>query len=132
MSILALDSSAVLAILLEEPEAEMCSQRLVDASYAVISAANALECALRLGRDRADDRSGVLDAFIDRLGVEVRGMDLAQYRAARAAFSAFGKGRHPAGLNFGDCFAYALAKTLDAPLLFVGQDFARTDIASAL
>ena len=132
MTLLVVDSSALLAILFQETQSEACARCLVGASRVLISAANALECALKLGGDPAYDRSAELDPFLNRIGIEVREVDLAQYRAARAAHLAYGRGRHPARLNFGDCFAYALAKTLDAPLLFVGDDFSRTDIACAL
>jgi len=74
-----------------------------------------------------------VDKFLDRYAVELRSVDETQLRIARIAFDRFGKGRgHPARLNFGDCFAYALAKSLGAPLLYKGDDFAHTDIAAAL
>ena len=132
MTLLVLDSSAVMAILFDEPPASACITRLLDADAPIMSVASALECALVLSRDVSRDRVQELDAFIDQTGVELRPVDLAQYRAARAAFLAYGKGRHPARLNFGDCFAYALAKTIDAPLLFVGDDFRKTDIMAAI
>lgn len=73
----------------------------------------------------------MLDDFISRAGIELISVDVEQGRAAREAFSRFGKGRHPAGLNFGDCFAYALAKVLGEPLLCKGVDFGRTDVRLA-
>ena len=73
-----------------------------------------------------------LDAFLDGLDVVVIAVSLRQARIARDAYRQYGRGNHPAGLNFGDCFAYALAKERDLPLLFKGDDFARTDVRSAL
>ena len=73
-----------------------------------------------------------LDLFLDRAEVELVPVDVEQAREARRAFSRFGKGRHPAGLNFGDCFSYALARVLGAPLLFKGDDFAKTDLTPCL
>ena len=70
-----------------------------------------------------------LDRFIERAGIVVAGVDLEQGKVARDAFSRFGKGRHAAALNFGDCFSYALARVLGEPLLFKDEDFARTDVA---
>ena len=72
-----------------------------------------------------------LDAFVRESGAEIVPFDLPQLRAAQEAYRRFGKGRHPAGLNFGDCMSYALARVCDEPLLYKGGDFARTDIASA-
>ena len=79
----------------------------------------------RRGSERDMDR---LDALLQTLVMTVTPVDLRQARLARAAFLVYGKGRHPAGLNFGDCFSYALAKAFDAPLLFIGDDFSKTDI----
>jgi ribonuclease VapC len=71
-----------------------------------------------------------LDLFVDRAGIELVSVDAEQGQVARSAFSRFGKGRHPAGLNFGDCFAYALARVLGEPLLYKGDDFPQSDVAS--
>ena len=73
-----------------------------------------------------------LDRVLQTAAIELRPVDELQARLAREAFLRFGKGRHPAGLNFGDCFSYALARTLDAPLLFVGDDFGQTDVRVAM
>jgi len=70
------------------------------------------------------------DQFLDRAGITVVGVDVEQGKLARQAFSRFGKGRHTAGLNFGDCFSYALAQTLGEPLLYKGDDFSRTDVVA--
>ena len=97
-----------------------------------MSVANALEASIVL-----EGRGGVaagdeLDAFLESTGINLAPVTAGQLVEARRAWRRFGKGNHPAGLNFGDCFAYALAETTGEPLLFKGDDFARTDIASAL
>jgi ribonuclease VapC len=129
--VIVLDSSAILAILFGERD----SDRLVDAIEAApalsVSVANALECAMKLAPRPGLDESDKLDAFFALYEVRLAPVDVAQFRLARAAYLQFGKGRHAASLNFGDCFAYSLAKSLDAPLLFVGGDFAKTDLTAA-
>lgn len=127
-----LDSSAVLAILFAEPEAERLTDALEAAAQASISVANALECSMKLAPRPSIDETEKLDAFFALYEIRVTPVDLAQFRLARKAYLDFGKGRHPAGLNFGDCFAYALAKALDAPLLFVGDDLGKTDCRTVL
>ena len=97
----------------------------------LISAADLLETSIVLdGRIRAD-ASAELDQFVADVGLEVEPVTLSQVHVARRAYRAWGKGNHPAALNFGDCFAYALAKTAELPLLYKGDDFPQTDIASA-
>lgn len=98
----------------------------------LMSPANVLECVLRLAPRPNQDRTQVLDRMLLGFDIQLPPIDTEQLRMARAGFIAYGKGRHPAGLNFGDCFAYALAKHRDAPLLFVGGDFAKTDVKAAL
>jgi len=124
-----IDTSALIAILREEPSADRLLCVLRDASERRISAATWVETSIvaagRRGSERDMDR---LDALLQTLVMTVTPVDLRQARLARAAFLAYGKGRHPAGLNFGDCFSYALAKAFDAPLLFVGGDFSKTDV----
>lgn len=126
-----LDSSAVLGVLFQEQAAQRLVDAMEGATSLVMSAANVLECTLRLAPRAGLDETAKLDAMLRLYEVEIRTVDLTQLRVAREAFLSFGKGRHPAGLNFGDCFAYALARTLDAPLLFIGDDFPRTDIIAA-
>lgn len=126
-----LDSSSVLAVLFGEPSSERLIDVLEDASALSISVANALECAMRLAPRPGVDESDKLDDFLALYEVRLVPVDAAQLRLARAAYLQFGKGRHAAALNYGDCFAYALAKALDAPLLFVGDDFTKTDVISA-
>jgi ribonuclease VapC len=128
---IALDSSAVLAILFAEPGADRLVDALESAPALSMSVANALECAMRLAPRPGLDETDKLDAFFALYEVRLTPVDAVHLRLAQAAYLQFGKGRHVAGLNFGDCFAYALAKALDAPLLFVGEDFAKTDLVAA-
>lgn len=125
------DASAVIAILLEEEDADRFGEALLRPVEKRISVVNAFEAALRLdnheGRTRFD-----LETFLEQTGVRMEPATPAHMRQAREAHRRFGKGRHPARLNLGDCFAYALAKARDEPLLYKGGDFARTDIRSAL
>ena len=127
-----IDSSAVLAILLQEPEAARFASAIADAAVRRMSAANLLEACI-VADNLIDLRAGRrLDAFMERAQIDIAPVTEAQVRLARQAYVDFGKGNHPAGLNFGDCFAYALAKATDEPLLFKGDDFASTDIVPAL
>jgi ribonuclease VapC len=123
-----IDASAVIAILLAEEDAERYARAMGAASQARMSAASYLEAAVVI-----DNRGDVVarrefDRFIRRAGIEVVAVDLEQAEIARQAYRDFGKGRHRAGLNFGDCFSYALSKAIDEPLLFKGGDFALTDV----
>ena len=126
-----IDTSAVLAILLDEPERRSFNEAIEADRERLMSAANYLEAAIiiddRLGPEGAKDL-GLLVATAD---IEVVPVTLAQAEIAREAYRRFGKGNHPAHLNYGDCFAYALAKESGEPLLFKGGDFGRTDIARA-
>jgi len=131
---IALDSSAIMAIVLAEPEGLKFSQAIESDGDGRLSAANFLEIAnVMEGRYGASGQV-LLDGYMVRLkfaGVSVVAFDEIQAEFAREGFRRFGKGRHPAKLNFGDCFAYALAKALDAPLLYKGDDFDKTDIKRA-
>jgi ribonuclease VapC len=122
------DSSAVLAIFFEEPDAPDLAARLGTSGVKRISAVNYLECAIKLD-NAAEGASMELDAFLADAGIEVAAVTPAQARAARLAHRRFGRGRHRAGLNLGDCFAYALARETGEPLLAKGDDFPATDIA---
>jgi ribonuclease VapC len=126
------DTSAVVAVLLAEPDAGALAAALASATAPLMSAANYVELLLvSLSRGIAG-RSEVDDTLVDA-AIEIVPVSLEQARLAVTAFERFGKGRHPAPLNFGDCFAYALAKERGLPLLFKGgDDFARTDIVPAL
>lgn len=127
-----LDSSAVIAILKREPGAERLREAALAADACGMSAANVLESGMVAFGLRGDAGANELDLLLLELGVEIMPFDAAQAAIARRAFRRFGKGRHPAGLNFGDCFAYALATHLDEPLLFTGEDFSRTDVQAAV
>jgi len=125
-----IDSSVFVALIQREPESAAMTIEMAGARRRVMSAGNYVECAMvaigRLGG------VAVLDEWLSRRSVEVASVDHDLAHLAGDAFRRFGKGRHEARLNYGDCFAYALAKSLDAPLLFKGDDFARTDIRPAL
>ena len=125
------DSSAVLAILFQEPDAERFSQALA-AAPARISAASVVETGIVLNAKRGPEAEDDFDELLDRMRFSIEPVTAEHARLARRAFRVFGKGNHPAGLNFGDCFAYALAKATGEPLLFKGDDFARTDVVPAL
>jgi ribonuclease VapC len=133
LTAIAVDSSALIAILRVEPEEQYFIRLIADANGACLSAVSLQECAMVLaGRhgEAADWQEP--DALIVRMAMEVVPHDAALARLAREAFLRFGKGRHPAALNFGDCASYALAKARGIPLLFKGNDFARTDILAAI
>jgi ribonuclease VapC len=123
-----IDTSALLAILLDEPERRTFNEAIEAAESRRMSTATFVEVSIviesRFGAEGLRD----LDLFIERSGIELIPVDSEQAQAARRAYSRFGKGRHPAGLNFGDCFAYALAMVLGEPLLYKGDDFGRTDV----
>ena len=123
------DTSALMAILLEEPEADACSNA-VEANADVLASAGTITEALIVARRK--QLGGDMERLIDELGFEVVTVTLVSARRVAQAYDRWGKGIHPAGLNFGDCFAYALAQEHSCPLLFVGDDFAKTDIKSAL
>jgi ribonuclease VapC len=126
-----IDTSALLAILLGEPGHESLNERIVYASRRLISAASVVETGIvLLGRQSAKNEP-FLDLFLQKAGIEIMPVDAEQASVARDAFRRFGKGRHAAGLNFGDCFAYALATVSGERLLYKGDDFAKTDIAAA-
>lgn len=122
------DTSALVAILRDEPEGERFMELLLSAGRVRVAAGTLLEARIVAERDVAADR---VDRLLEQLGAEVAPMDVQQVGLAFEGFRRFGKGRHPAGLNLGDLFAYALAKALDEPLLFKGADFARTDVKNA-
>jgi ribonuclease VapC len=123
-----IDSSALLAILLEEPDASVFASAMTNSATCLLSAVSLVEVSMVVMRLRAPDPVAAFDNLIDKLGIEVVPVDREQALLAREAFRRFGKGRHKAGLNFGDCFAYALAKQTNRPLLYKGNDFSQTDI----
>lgn len=128
-----IDTSALIAIELREPERRQFGRAILLADRRLASAASAIEfVAVYAGRGRSDDPIAVFDRLRRDLGLEVVPVDDLQWRAAAEALIRYGKGRHPARLNLGDSFAYALAKVTGEPLLFKGDDFARTDVVVAL
>jgi ribonuclease VapC len=122
------DSSALLAILLQEAVAEVVARALERGTQRLLSAASLLETAIVIESRKGEIGGRELDLLLYRSMIEVVPVDRDQAELARRAWRQFGKGRHPAGLNYGDCFAYALARTRRLPLLCVGEDFAKTDV----
>ncbi len=125
-----IDRSAVLAILRSEPEDEEFAGLIAHAHRRLISAASVLEVSLVLEGSRGKPASRALDEFLSRARMEVVPLDAAQLSIARRAFTLFGKGRHEACLNYGDCVSYALSQWSGEPLLYKGSNLARTDVAS--
>ncbi len=123
-----IDTSAVVAILFDEPERAALVDALASVESTLLSAATFLECSIvvesRLGAEGVRD----LDEFLSAASIEIMPVDAEQARVAREAYRRFGKGRHRAALNYGDCFSYALAKVEGRPLLFKGKDFSATDL----
>ena len=126
------DSSAILAILFAESDAAKFAKAISEADTCRISAATFVEVAVVVEAHTQDRGSRQLDTFLRRAKFVIEPVTPEQAHLARQAYSEFGKGRHPAGLNFGDCFSYALAKASGEALLFKGGDFSKTDIVSAL
>lgn len=127
-----LDTSAVMALLNGEPEAAQIAMAIEADPLRLISAATLLEAGIVI-ESRAGEAGGrELDLLLARMGASVEPVTRDQAELARDAWRRFGKGRHPAALNFGDCFSYALAKDRGEPLLFKGVDFRQTDIAAAV
>ena len=127
-----IDTSALVAILQNEPERRAFTERIEEAAIRAVSAATLVECSIVL--ESRFGPAGVLslDQLLEAAAVRVVPVDVEQARAARDAYRRFGKGRHPAGLNLGDCFSYALAITRAEPLLCKGADFVATDVELAL
>ena len=123
-----LDTSAVVAILQNEPDHLELIRQIEADSDRRISTVSVLEAAMVLEGRRGTDAGLDLDLFLERAAVEIVAFDGDQLRIARMAFRRYGKGRHPAGLNFGDCAAYALAVWSGEPLLYKGTDFGKTDV----
>ena len=127
-----IDTSALIAILRDEPDARRFAEAIEAATHRRISAATYVELAAVIDGGRDPVASRLVDALLDAAGIAIEPVTEAQARIAREAYRDFGRGSgHPAGLNFGDCFAYALAKATGETLLFKGDDFSRTDISPA-
>ncbi len=126
------DTSALVTILRDEPDAEAYARALATADTPRISAANYLETAIVIDASKDPIASRHVDDLVAAAGLKIEAVTADQAKVARAAYRDFGKGSgHPAQLNFGDCFAYALAKTTGQPLLFKGGDFSHTDVLPA-
>ena len=124
-----LDTSALVAVLQDEPERRALARAIRDATARRISAATLVEAGVVMEGRHGDAGRRALDALLGRASVGVVPLTAAHAALARDAFRRFGKGRHPARLNYGDCFSDALARALGEPLLFVGDDFGQTDVA---
>ena len=125
-----IDTSALVAILQDEPERRVFNEAIESAETRSISTASFVETSMIIESRYGPDGTRALELFISKSQISFVSVDTDQAYLARNAFRQYGKGRHPAGLNFGDCFSYALAKALDEPLLFKGDDFTRTDIVA--
>ncbi|MDP3376989.1 MAG: type II toxin-antitoxin system VapC family toxin [Brevundimonas sp.] len=125
------DTSALVAVVKGEPEAVIYLTRLLDEPVK-ISAVTAFEFGMVVDGWKDEQSSKDADLLLLSIDAEIVAVDAETAQAARAAYRQFGKGNHPARLNFGDCFAYALARETGEPLLFKGDDFARTDVRSAV
>lgn len=127
-----LDASAVLAMLRREPGYQAFANAAGRAEVCRVSAATFVEISIVALNQLGDAGSQMLDEFVREVGIQIEPVTEEQAYIARRAWAEYGKGRHPARLNFGDCFSYALAKSLDEPLLFKGDDFSKTDIEAGL
>jgi ribonuclease VapC len=126
-----IDTSALVAVLDQELEAERIVRTLASAPERILSAANLVEVGIVMQARRGDDGARDLDLLLAKLRVDIAVVTANQADIARKAFRRYGRGRHAANLNFGDCFAYALAKDTSAPLLFKDDDFGQTDVMVA-
>jgi ribonuclease VapC len=126
-----LDTSALAAVLFDEPERDEFVRKIVAAPRRLISSATLVESSIVVESRRGEAAGRELDLFLHRAKVRTVAVDEEQAEVARAAWRRYGRGRHPAGLNFGDLFAYALARTSAEQLLFKGDDFAMTDVQPA-
>ncbi len=127
-----IDTSALVAIFFNEPDANEFETAIDLDSIRLISVATMLETAIILESRFGEAGGRELDLLVYRVRIEPMAVTAEQVEAARIAFRTYGKSRHPAGLNFGDCFSYALSKVSGEPLLFKGEDFSQTDVQAAL
>jgi ribonuclease VapC len=126
------DTSALLAVLLQEPEGDLFLDRIATAERAHLATPTWLETAIVLQARKGDGAEADLDLFLQEGPFRIEPFDITLARHAQVAWQKFGKGRHRAGLNLGDCFSYALAAGLQLPLLFKGEDFHHTDITTVM
>jgi ribonuclease VapC len=129
---LIVDSSALLALVFDEPDAGRIEEAIAGADRLGIGAPTLTEVGIVLAHRLPEDSELLLARLVESLDLAVISFSPAHGRSARRAFLRFGRGRHPAALSFGDCLTYAVAKLADEPLLFIGNDFAQTDLAAAL
>ena len=127
-----IDTSAIVAIIFAEPDAEQLATAIDAADPRLVSAATALEASVVIESEMDDSGRIELDLLIYRAHIEIVPFTADQFEIARRAYRIYGRGRHPAGLNLGDCFSYALSKSTGYPLLFKGDDFRRTDVVPVL
>jgi ribonuclease VapC len=127
--VIVVDTSALMAIILAEPESQSCMLCLRDADVVVMSAGTLAECLIVAGRRGKTEE---MVQLVEGVSIRVEPVSAAAARRVGDAYARWGRGAHQAGLNFGDCFAYAEAKYQECPLLFVGNDFSKTDIESAV
>ncbi len=127
-----IDTSAMIAILLREPEASSYEELLAKSSLLRMSAASYVEAGIIMDRRGNSVSRALFESYIEGWSIQVEPVSVEQAMLARQAYDVFGKGRHAAGLNYADCFSYALAKSLREPLLFKGNDFSKTDLVSAI
>ena len=125
-----IDTSALIAILLHEPEGAPLARAIAAAPRRLLSALSLLEAGIVIEAKKGEEGARQLDLLIHRAGIEVVAMNGEQAELARTAWRRYGKGRHPAGLNLGDCCAYALSRHSGEPLLFRGEDFPHTDVTA--
>lgn len=123
-----LDSSALLAILLAEPEAPAVAKAISDDPRRLVSAFTALETSIVIEAKKGDDGGREFDLLAYRAGLDIVAMDAGQFELAREAWRRYGRGRHAAALNIGDCCSYALSRFTGEPLLYKGHDFTQTDV----
>jgi ribonuclease VapC len=125
------DTSALFAILVGEDERDQFEDLILQSPTAVISVVSIVETVIALARKQLNIEASDIDGVLSTLGIDVRPVDVNQGLLARQAFLQYGRGRHPARLNFGDCFPYALARARGDTLLFKGEDFSKTDVIPA-
>ena len=125
-----MDTSALLAVLLGEPEAELFADAIASDARRLISAVSALEASIVIEARKGPRGRAEFDLLLDQIHAVIVAFDQAQSIIAREAWRKFGKRNHPASLNFGDCCSYALSKSSGEPLLFKGNDFSQTDVAT--
>lgn len=125
------DTSAIVAILRDEPEAARLEKALVSDPIRLVPATCVLEARMVMVSRRGEHALAEIDLWLSKIEADILPVDADLVEVATQAWLTYGKGRHPASLNFADCFSYALAKRADEPLLFIGTDFSRTDIEAA-